>query len=41
MHPGWVDTPILPVAMPEFYKRYKNDLRKCIDGSDTIVWLQC
>ncbi|EAR99402.1 short-chain dehydrogenase/reductase family protein (macronuclear) [Tetrahymena thermophila SB210] len=41
MHPGWVDTPVLPQAMPDFYKRFKDDLRKCEEGSDTIFWLQC
>lgn len=41
MHPGWVDTPALPIAMPDFYKKFKNELRTCDQGADTIVWLAC
>ncbi len=41
MHPGWVDTPVLPTAMPGFYKHYKDVLRKCPEGSDTIMWIIC
>jgi len=29
MHPGWVDTPALPIAMPDFYKKFKTELRTC------------
>lgn len=41
MHPGWVDTPALTVAMPDFHKKFKKELRTCEEGSDTILWLQC
>lgn len=41
MHPGWVDTPALPIAMPDFYKKFKTELRTCEQGADTIVWLAC
>lgn len=28
MHPGWVDTPAVKEAMPDFYKKLKDDLKK-------------
>jgi len=39
MHPGWVDTPQISLAMPEFYQFYKNSLRTPQQGADTICWL--
>jgi dehydrogenase/reductase SDR family protein 12 len=39
MHPGWVDTPVVQEAMPQFYKTMKSRLRTPEQGADTIVWL--
>lgn len=39
MHPGWVDTPGVETAMPDFYKMTKNVLREPQAGSDTTLWL--
>jgi len=39
MHPGWVDTPQVETAMPDFYKHFKNGLRTPEQGADTICWL--
>jgi dehydrogenase/reductase SDR family protein 12 len=39
MHPGWVDTPLLQMCMPEFYKLYYKQLRTPQQGADTICWL--
>ena len=39
MHPGWVDTEAVRVAMPDFYKRFKDDLKCPDEGSDTINYL--
>lgn len=39
MHPGWVDTPGVSQALPQFYSLMKNRLRTPSEGADTIVWL--
>ena len=39
MHPGWVDTPALREAMPDFYKKMKDDLKDAPEGADTINYL--
>jgi dehydrogenase/reductase SDR family protein 12 len=39
MHPGWVDTSALRTSMPDFYERFKDNLRTIEQGADTIVWL--
>lgn len=39
MHPGWVDTPALREAMPDFYQKMKDDLKDAPDGADTINYL--
>ncbi|KAK0134284.1 Dehydrogenase/reductase SDR family member 12 [Merluccius polli] len=39
MHPGWVDTPGVANAMPEFHSSMKESLRTPEQGADTTVWL--
>ncbi|XP_059369847.1 dehydrogenase/reductase SDR family member 12-like [Carassius carassius] len=39
MHPGWVDTPIIANAMPDFHSSMKERLRTPEQGADTVVWL--
>jgi dehydrogenase/reductase SDR family protein 12 len=39
MHPGWVDTPGIRTALPEFHTLTKQILRTPAQGADTIVWL--
>ncbi len=39
MHPGWVDTPGVEIAIPQFYKKMEGKLRNPIGGADTILWL--
>lgn len=39
MHPGWVDTPGVVNALPEFYRVTKSLLRTPAQGADTITWL--
>jgi NAD(P)-dependent dehydrogenase (short-subunit alcohol dehydrogenase family) len=39
MHPGWVDTPGVVNALPEFYRVTKRLLRTPEQGADTITWL--
>ncbi|TSZ12222.1 Dehydrogenase/reductase SDR family member 12 [Bagarius yarrelli] len=39
MHPGWVDTPLIANAMPDFYRSMKERLRTPEQGADTVVWL--
>jgi dehydrogenase/reductase SDR family protein 12 len=39
MHPGWVDTPGVVEALPEFYRITKSFLRTPDQGADTITWL--
>lgn len=39
MHPGWVDTPALREAMPDFHKKFENSLKDEDEGADTIVYL--
>ncbi|KAL4647159.1 dehydrogenase/reductase SDR family member 12-like isoform X1 [Arapaima gigas] len=39
MHPGWVDTPAVAKAMPDFHQSMKNKLRTPEQGADTVVWL--
>jgi dehydrogenase/reductase SDR family protein 12 len=39
MHPGWVDTPGVVNALPEFYRVTKCFLRNPEQGADTITWL--
>lgn len=39
MHPGWVDTPGVVEALPEFYRITKRFLRTPEQGADTITWL--
>ncbi|XP_034023709.1 LOW QUALITY PROTEIN: DHRS-12_like_SDR_c-like domain-containing protein [Thalassophryne amazonica] len=39
MHPGWVDTPAVANAMPEFHRSMKDSLRTPEQGADTVVWL--
>jgi dehydrogenase/reductase SDR family protein 12 len=39
MHPGWVDTPGVETAMPDFYNMTKAVLRDSEAGADTALWL--
>lgn len=39
MHPGWVDTDAVRTAMPDFYKKMKDDLKPPSEGADTINYL--
>ncbi|AWO99252.1 putative dehydrogenase/reductase SDR family member 12-like [Scophthalmus maximus] len=39
MHPGWVDTPAVANAMPDFHRSMKDSLRTPEQGADTAVWL--
>uniref|UniRef100_A0A8C1ZSV7 Flj13639 n=1 Tax=Cyprinus carpio TaxID=7962 RepID=A0A8C1ZSV7_CYPCA len=39
MHPGWVDTPTIANAMPDFHSSMKERLRTPEQGADTVVWL--
>ncbi|XP_077467203.1 DHRS-12_like_SDR_c-like domain-containing protein [Stigmatopora argus] len=39
MHPGWVDTPAVANAMPDFHRSMKSNLRTPEQGADTVVWL--
>jgi len=39
MHPGWVDTPGVETAMPEFHKMTRAVLRDARAGADTALWL--
>ncbi|MDZ7667111.1 MAG: SDR family NAD(P)-dependent oxidoreductase [Desulfotignum sp.] len=39
MHPGWVDTPGIERALPEFHALVNKLLRTPEQGADTIVWL--
>lgn len=39
MHPGWVDTPTIATAMPDFHRSMKDRLRSPEQGADTVVWL--
>jgi len=39
MHPGWVDTPGIERALPEFHAMVNRILRTPDQGADTIVWL--
>eukprot|EP00049_Salpingoeca_infusionum_P018045 m.355485 g.355485 ORF g.355485 m.355485 type:complete len:318 (+) comp17263_c0_seq1:127-1080(+) len=39
MHPGWVDTPALKNAMPDFHESMKDKLRTVQEGADTVLWL--
>ncbi len=39
MHPGWVETPGVETAMPEFYAGLGALLRKPVAGADTALWL--
>ncbi|XP_037322068.1 DHRS-12_like_SDR_c-like domain-containing protein [Pungitius pungitius] len=39
MHPGWVDTPAVANAMPDFHRSMKDSLRAPEQGADTAVWL--
>ncbi|XP_034403993.1 DHRS-12_like_SDR_c-like domain-containing protein [Cyclopterus lumpus] len=39
MHPGWVDTPAVANAMPDFHRSMKDSLRAPEQGADTVVWL--
>ncbi|XP_006801269.1 DHRS-12_like_SDR_c-like domain-containing protein [Neolamprologus brichardi] len=39
MHPGWVDTPAVANAMPDFHQSMKDSLRTPEQGADTVVWL--
>jgi len=39
LHPGWVDTPQLQRAMPDFHKTHQKQLRTPEQGADTICWL--
>jgi NAD(P)-dependent dehydrogenase (short-subunit alcohol dehydrogenase family) len=39
MHPGWVDTPGIKRALPEFHALVNKLLRTPEQGADTIVWL--
>jgi NAD(P)-dependent dehydrogenase (short-subunit alcohol dehydrogenase family) len=39
MHPGWVDTPGVVNALPEFSRVTKSVLRTPEQGADTITWL--
>jgi dehydrogenase/reductase SDR family member 12 len=39
MHPGWVNTPGVGVALPGFYRAARPVLLTPQQGADTIVWL--
>lgn len=39
MHPGWVDTPGVQVAIPRFAHKMEGELRDLEGGGDTILWL--
>uniref|UniRef100_A0A1A8DRP3 Uncharacterized protein n=1 Tax=Nothobranchius kadleci TaxID=1051664 RepID=A0A1A8DRP3_NOTKA len=39
MHPGWVDTPAVSTAMPQFHQMMGDRLRGVEQGADTVVWL--
>ena len=39
MHPGWVDTEAVRVSMPDFHKKFKDDLKSPDEGADTINYL--
>jgi NAD(P)-dependent dehydrogenase (short-subunit alcohol dehydrogenase family) len=39
MHPGWVDTPGVAIALPRFRRLTQPILRSPEQGADTIVWL--
>lgn len=39
MHPGWVNTPGVETAMPEFYALTGPLLRSVDEGADTSIWL--
>lgn len=39
MHPGWVETPGLINALPQFCRFMKGNLRSLSEGADTINWL--
>ncbi|GAB6096797.1 hypothetical protein JCM14469_30500 [Desulfatiferula olefinivorans] len=39
MHPGWVRTPGIKEALPEFYRLTDPVLRTPEQGADTLVWL--
>ncbi|XP_054889611.1 dehydrogenase/reductase SDR family member 12-like isoform X2 [Poeciliopsis prolifica] len=39
MHPGWVDTPAVSTAMPQFHQMMGDRLRSVDEGADTVVWL--
>ena len=39
MHPGWVDTPGVDEAIPNFAKKMQGRLRTALQGADTILWL--
>ncbi|MFZ5570296.1 MAG: SDR family NAD(P)-dependent oxidoreductase [Thermodesulfobacteriota bacterium] len=39
MHPGWVKTPGIKRALPEFYRIMDRLLRTPEQGADTIIWL--
>lgn len=39
MHPGWVATPGVESAIPQFAARYRDSLRTPAQGGDTAVWL--
>jgi dehydrogenase/reductase SDR family protein 12 len=39
MHPGWVDTPGVETAMPEFHRAVGAVLRSVEAGADTALWL--
>uniref|UniRef100_A0A8C6S4R6 Flj13639 n=1 Tax=Neogobius melanostomus TaxID=47308 RepID=A0A8C6S4R6_9GOBI len=39
MHPGWVDTPTVANAMPDFHRSMKASLRSPEQGADTVLWL--
>ncbi|XP_014865074.1 PREDICTED: dehydrogenase/reductase SDR family member 12-like isoform X2 [Poecilia mexicana] len=39
MHPGWVDTPAVSAAMPQFHQMMGDRLRSVDQGADTVVWL--
>ncbi|XP_068441885.1 DHRS-12_like_SDR_c-like domain-containing protein [Clinocottus analis] len=39
MHPGWVDTPSVANALPNFHSSMKDSLRAPEQGADTVVWL--
>ncbi|XP_055022970.1 DHRS-12_like_SDR_c-like domain-containing protein isoform X1 [Boleophthalmus pectinirostris] len=39
MHPGWVDTPTVANAMPDFHRSMRSSLRSPEQGADTVLWL--